>query len=71
MTDIQKRRADEATLGKRHMLIGGKWVDSASGEVLVLLSRAFCCKVLNLLACRLSKLRSSRRHIYQKGRAQI
>ena len=33
MTAIQKRRADEAKLSKRHMLIGGKWVDSASGEV--------------------------------------
>jgi hypothetical protein len=31
MTAIQKLRADEATLSKRHMLIGGKWVDSASG----------------------------------------
>src|SRR3974390_946980 len=34
MTAIQKLRADEAALSKRHMLIGGKWVDSASGEVL-------------------------------------
>ncbi|MGC1761729.1 MAG: aldehyde dehydrogenase family protein, partial [Pseudolabrys sp.] len=34
MTAIQKLRADEAALGKRHMLIGGKWVDGASGEVL-------------------------------------
>ena len=29
MTAIQKLRGDEAALGKRHMLIGGKWVDSA------------------------------------------
>ena len=34
MTAIQKLRAGEAALSKRHMLIGGKWVDSASGEVL-------------------------------------
>src|SRR5262245_39099181 len=34
MTAIQKLHADEAALTKRHMLIGGKWVDSASGEVL-------------------------------------
>src|SRR3974377_1626091 len=34
MTAIKKMRADEAALSKRHMLIGGKWVDSASGEVL-------------------------------------
>ena len=29
MTAIQKLRANKAALGKRHMLIGGKWVDSA------------------------------------------
>jgi hypothetical protein len=34
LTAIQKLRAGEAALSKRHMLIGGKWVDSASGEVL-------------------------------------
>jgi hypothetical protein len=34
MTAIQRLHADEAALSKRHMLIGGKWVDSASGEVL-------------------------------------
>jgi acyl-CoA reductase-like NAD-dependent aldehyde dehydrogenase len=34
MTAIQKLRAGEAALSKRHMLIGGEWVDSASGEVL-------------------------------------
>jgi hypothetical protein len=33
MTAIKKMRADEAALSKRHMLIGGKWVDSAWGEV--------------------------------------
>jgi len=33
MTAIKKLRADEA-LSKRHMLIDGKWVDSASGELL-------------------------------------
>ncbi|MGC1855271.1 MAG: hypothetical protein WA725_00715 [Pseudolabrys sp.] len=29
MTAIQKLRAGEAALSKRHMLIGGEWVDSA------------------------------------------
>src|SRR5262245_65816069 len=33
MTAIQRLHADEAALGKRHMLIDGRWVDSASGEV--------------------------------------
>src|SRR5262245_19277940 len=31
MTAIEKLRADEAALSNRHMLIGGKWVDSALG----------------------------------------
>jgi hypothetical protein len=34
MTAVTKIRADEAALRKARMLIGGKWVDSASGEVL-------------------------------------
>src|SRR5215469_10206747 len=45
MTAIQKRRADEATLSKRHMLIGGKWVDSASGEVLEVEDPAHRCPI--------------------------
>src|SRR5215475_8040394 len=45
MTAIQKRRADEATLGKRQMLIGGKWVDSASGEVLEVEDPAHRCPI--------------------------
>ncbi|HWL46282.1 MAG TPA: aldehyde dehydrogenase family protein, partial [Sphingomonadaceae bacterium] len=34
MTAVTKRRDDEAALHKARMLIGGQWVDSASGEVL-------------------------------------
>ena len=34
MTAVTKIRTDEAALRKARMLIGGKWVDSASGEVL-------------------------------------
>src|SRR5262245_27286436 len=34
MTAIQRLHAGEAALSKRHMLIGGKWVDSASGDML-------------------------------------
>src|SRR6516165_28042 len=45
MTAIQKRRADEAKLSKRHMLNGGKWVDSASGEVLEVEDPAHRCSI--------------------------
>ena len=34
MTAVKKARSDEAALRKARMLIGGKWVESASGEVL-------------------------------------
>src|SRR5262245_14121517 len=34
VTAIQRLHADEAALSKRHMLIGGRWVDRAPGEVL-------------------------------------
>lgn len=34
MTAIKKTRGDKAALRKARMLIGGKWVESASGEVL-------------------------------------
>src|SRR5262249_36055172 len=34
MTVLRKMRADEVALRKARMLIGGKWVDSASGKVL-------------------------------------
>src|SRR6266436_1147835 len=34
MTAVTKMRTDEVALRKARMLIGGKWVDSASGEVL-------------------------------------
>src|SRR5262245_26227173 len=34
MTAVQKLPGDEAALRKRHMLIDGKWADSALGEVL-------------------------------------
>jgi acyl-CoA reductase-like NAD-dependent aldehyde dehydrogenase len=34
MTAVKKMRDDEATLRNARMLIGGKWVESASGEVL-------------------------------------
>src|SRR5437764_12023103 len=34
MTVLRKMRTDEVTLRKARMLIGGKWVDSASGKVL-------------------------------------
>src|SRR6266446_6756381 len=34
MTAVTKIRTDEVALRKARMLIGGKWVDSASGEVL-------------------------------------
>ena len=34
MTALKKARSDEAALRKARMLIGGKWVESASGEVL-------------------------------------
>src|SRR5579859_7297787 len=34
MTAVKRTRGDEAALRRAHMLIGGKWVDSASGEVL-------------------------------------
>src|SRR5262249_37967157 len=34
MTAVTKIRTDEAALRKTRMLIGGKWVDSASGEML-------------------------------------
>src|SRR5262245_50299970 len=34
MTAVTKIRTDEIALRKARMLIGGKWVDSASGEVL-------------------------------------
>ncbi len=34
MTAVKKPRSDEAALRKARMLIGGKWVESASGEVL-------------------------------------
>ena len=34
MTAVTKMRSDEVALRKARMLIGGKWVDSASGEVL-------------------------------------
>jgi acyl-CoA reductase-like NAD-dependent aldehyde dehydrogenase len=34
MTAITKMRTDEVALRKARMLIGGKWVGSASGEVL-------------------------------------
>ena len=34
MTAVKKMRGDEAALKQAHMLIGGQWVDSASGEVL-------------------------------------
>jgi len=34
MTAVKKTRSDEAALRKARMLIGGKWVESASGEVL-------------------------------------
>jgi acyl-CoA reductase-like NAD-dependent aldehyde dehydrogenase len=33
MTAVTKLRTDETTLRKARMLIGGSWVDSASGEV--------------------------------------
>ena len=33
-TAVKKARSDEAALRKARMLIGGKWVESASGEVL-------------------------------------
>ena len=33
MTAVKKARSDEAALRKARMLIGGKWVESASGEV--------------------------------------
>ena len=34
MTAVTKIRTDEVAFRKARMLIGGKWVDSASGEVL-------------------------------------
>src|SRR6516162_5893376 len=34
MTAIKKLRADETALRSARMLIGGNWVESASGEVL-------------------------------------
>ena len=34
MTAVTKIRTDEGALRKARMLIGGKWVDSASGNVL-------------------------------------
>src|SRR5262245_14364517 len=34
MTAVTKIRTDEVALRKARMLIGGKWVDSASGEIL-------------------------------------
>jgi hypothetical protein len=34
MTAVTKMRTDEVALRKACMLIGGKWIDSASGEVL-------------------------------------
>ena len=34
MTAVKKARSDEAALRKARMLIGGRWVESASGEVL-------------------------------------
>jgi hypothetical protein len=34
MTVLRKMRTDEVALRKARMLIGGNWVDSASGEVL-------------------------------------
>ena len=34
MTAVTKMRSDEVALRKARMLIGGKWVDSASGDVL-------------------------------------
>src|SRR4029077_4924908 len=34
MTALTKMRTNEVALRKARMLIGGKWVDSASGEVL-------------------------------------
>src|SRR5262249_28739082 len=34
MTAVTKIRTDEVALRKARMLVGGKWVDSASGEVL-------------------------------------
>src|SRR5262249_53576380 len=32
MPAVTKMREDETTLRKAHMLVGGKWVESASGE---------------------------------------
>src|SRR5262249_17728259 len=34
MTVLRKMRTDEVALRKARMLIGGKWVDSASGKAL-------------------------------------
>jgi hypothetical protein len=34
MTAVKKMRADDAALRNLRVLIGGKWVESASGEVL-------------------------------------
>ena len=34
MTVLRKMRTDEVALRKARMLVGGKWVDSASGKVL-------------------------------------
>ena len=34
MTAVKKMRSDEAALRQARMLVGGDWVDSASGEVL-------------------------------------
>jgi hypothetical protein len=34
MPAVTKKRQDETALRKERMLIGGKWVDSASGEKL-------------------------------------
>ena len=48
MTAATTMRTDEAALRKAHMLIGGKWVDSAAGEVLLVEDPAHRCPIAEI-----------------------
>ena len=48
MTAIKKMLGNEAALGKKRMLIGGRWVESASGEVLEVEDPAHCRPVAEI-----------------------
>ena len=45
MTVLRKTHTDEVALRKARMLIGGKWVDSASGKVLEVEDPAHRCPI--------------------------